>query len=152
MIPSKFMPDMLFSPGHHYSHHGIVKFINMLKYDLNPAELNNQTLVAIFHRMFGGNPAFIKRLLMALSMGLGKYDSTWHWRIYHIRQIVPPEKAASQSNADQLRGLNDLGINQIIPTNNVGRDFFMLPDKRKDRTYPRSVLYIPPKYPFRFKQ
>jgi hypothetical protein len=29
---------------------------------------------------------------------------------------------------------------------------FILPDKRKHRTYPRSVLYIPSRYPLRFKQ
>ncbi|MFA0151945.1 IS4 family transposase, partial [Vibrio sp. 10N.261.46.C10] len=29
---------------------------------------------------------------------------------------------------------------------------FILPDKRKDRTFPRSVLFVPAKYPFRFKQ
>ncbi|MDF0535489.1 IS4 family transposase [Shewanella sp. A32] len=29
---------------------------------------------------------------------------------------------------------------------------FILPDKRKDRTFPRSVLYIPAKYAFRYKQ
>ncbi|MBC7006811.1 IS4 family transposase [Photobacterium sp. BZF1] len=29
---------------------------------------------------------------------------------------------------------------------------FILPDKRKDRTFPRSVLYVPPKYPFRYKR
>ncbi|MBT0202903.1 IS4 family transposase, partial [Vibrio campbellii] len=28
---------------------------------------------------------------------------------------------------------------------------FILPDKRKDRTYPRSVLFVPTKYPFRYK-
>jgi hypothetical protein len=29
---------------------------------------------------------------------------------------------------------------------------FILPDKRKHRTYPRSVLYIPSRYPLRYKQ
>lgn len=29
---------------------------------------------------------------------------------------------------------------------------FILPDKRKDRTFPRSVLYVPAKYPSRFKR
>lgn len=29
---------------------------------------------------------------------------------------------------------------------------FILPDKRKDRTFPRSVLFIPPKYSFRYKR
>ncbi len=29
---------------------------------------------------------------------------------------------------------------------------FILPDKRKDRTYPRSVLFVPTKYPFRYKR
>lgn len=28
---------------------------------------------------------------------------------------------------------------------------FILPDKRKDRTFPRSVLFVPAKYPFRYK-
>lgn len=29
---------------------------------------------------------------------------------------------------------------------------FILPDKRKDRTFPRSVLFVPAKYPFRYKR
>ena len=29
---------------------------------------------------------------------------------------------------------------------------FILPDKRKDRTFPRSVLFVPSKYPFRYKR
>ncbi|MCT7940184.1 IS4 family transposase, partial [Shewanella sp. SP1S2-7] len=29
---------------------------------------------------------------------------------------------------------------------------FILPDKRKHRTYPRSVLYIPSRYPLKYKQ
>lgn len=28
---------------------------------------------------------------------------------------------------------------------------FILPDKRKDRTFPSSVLFIPAKYPFEYK-
>ncbi|MGB0899480.1 MAG: IS4 family transposase, partial [Psychrobium sp.] len=29
---------------------------------------------------------------------------------------------------------------------------FILPDKRKHRTFPRSVLYIPSRYPLRYKK
>lgn len=30
--------------------------------------------------------------------------------------------------------------------------YFILPDKRKDRTYPRSALFVPAKYPVRYKR